>query len=1122
MKTTFKKVLSLILCFVMIFSTAAFAFAADNNSITYKSNYFYTQKTSTDTKNADIVLDKIDEILKEADIYIDLGEASGLLKGYSVDLRSINGLCKTIDSFEGILKAAKLDFTGALLGDLSDISVKNWVKNMKRSSSNDIKILEVLLQLLADNSKLIGKIVDGTIKLGVLKNFVNLEELLGKDGIYGLIKKLIVGLIYKDENSTEFTSAYEKKLDNFIYEDVLGLINKEDGVLPGFTMDYNTNVDSLLLSIFKVCYGKYLVPLINELNIDIFDAKDNEALIKIKELLNLDGSKFTNDTVKIDTTKTFSSQINNILKDFINFFVPSFNGWVSGGTDKIGSNLTALYRFLAEQFGIDTKGSDADIAVRVVNYVLTQIKDAGILPELNDYVTGVNSNMTIETLITMVLNNTAKAQNIPVKAGGNYEQILGDMLGYFVQPYVDISYKEASGTDIWTVLNNLLNVFLIDKGFAKALNINVTAKNTFFEKVDTILKMTGTKFADHPSKDFIGGLLNALFKFDIAKAVDLTVVTFLEDYANEKAIKVIYDAVYNLMKNCLGAEIIVKYNDNNKLPLDNAIQNSSLKTTVKNLLTQLNAKKTDLLPPVLYVAAMFIDKTEPTANLTVNKIADQVYTGKALKPAVTIKVDGVTLRSGIDYKAEYTNNTELGTATVKVTGIGGYQGTTTATFKIVLGKLTNLKASPSITSANLTWTAVAGATKYEITGSGITKQTVTANKATISGLKADTKYTATVKAIRGSGSSSANVTFTTTPTKPAKVSGLKVSSITATSAKLTWSKAANATGYIVEYHNGSKWVVANKNVTATSYTVSKLTANKTYQFRVRSFNKGKVSTATTNGDYSAAVKKTTLLATPGSFKIASATNNSVKLTWAKVAGATGYTVEYYNGSKWVSKNVTATNYTITKLKANTSYKFRVKAYSKSNNSAYSTTLTGSTALSTKVSGVKITSTTSDTIKVSWSKVSGATGYKVYYSDGKKWSSVTTTKTNVTISKLKANTAYQIKVVALKKSSAVTAESPASAIVKTTSKVAAPTSLKASKTAKNSITLSWKKVAGASGYDIYRNGKKVGTVKSGSTVSFTDKGLKRRTTYKYKVVAYKVVSKKNVYGNYSSQISAKTK
>ena len=70
--------------------------------------------------------------------------------------------------------------------------------------------------------------------------------------------------------------------------------------------------------------------------------------------------------------------------------------------------------------------------------------------------------------------------------------------------------------------------------------------------------------------------------------------------------------------------------------------------------------------------------------------------------------------------------------------------------------------------------------------------------------------------------------------------------------------------------------------------------------------------------------------------------------------------------------------------------------------------------------------------------------------------------------------------------------------------------------KNSISLSWKKYAGATGYDVYWsycdgriNYKKVGTVKSGK-LSMSHKKLKKDHEYKYFIAAYKMVEGRKIY------------
>ena len=54
--------------------------------------------------------------------------------------------------------------------------------------------------------------------------------------------------------------------------------------------------------------------------------------------------------------------------------------------------------------------------------------------------------------------------------------------------------------------------------------------------------------------------------------------------------------------------------------------------------------------------------TVPTLDAATVTMADQTYTGSALKPKVTVKLDGKTLVEGTDYTVVYANNTKVGTA----------------------------------------------------------------------------------------------------------------------------------------------------------------------------------------------------------------------------------------------------------------------------------------------------------------------------------------------------------------------------------------------------------------------------------------------------------------------------
>lgn len=106
-------------------------------------------------------------------------------------------------------------------------------------------------------------------------------------------------------------------------------------------------------------------------------------------------------------------------------------------------------------------------------------------------------------------------------------------------------------------------------------------------------------------------------------------------------------------------------------------------------------------------------KTTNISDLTFSKVGNKAYTGKALKPSVTVKDGSTKLVKGTDYTVSYKNNTKIGTATITIKGKGDYTGTKKITFNIV-PKKTKLSIKQSGSSATLSWKKSKGADGYEI------------------------------------------------------------------------------------------------------------------------------------------------------------------------------------------------------------------------------------------------------------------------------------------------------------------------------------------------------------------------------------------------------------------------
>jgi len=93
------------------------------------------------------------------------------------------------------------------------------------------------------------------------------------------------------------------------------------------------------------------------------------------------------------------------------------------------------------------------------------------------------------------------------------------------------------------------------------------------------------------------------------------------------------------------------------------------------------------------------------------------YTGKEQKPLEYVELGGIRLKEGTDYTAEYTNNKNIGTATVTVKGIGVYSGTASKTFTIVKpkpAKSTIKKLKRRKKAFYIKWKSVSGISGYQI------------------------------------------------------------------------------------------------------------------------------------------------------------------------------------------------------------------------------------------------------------------------------------------------------------------------------------------------------------------------------------------------------------------------
>ena len=121
-------------------------------------------------------------------------------------------------------------------------------------------------------------------------------------------------------------------------------------------------------------------------------------------------------------------------------------------------------------------------------------------------------------------------------------------------------------------------------------------------------------------------------------------------------------------------------------------------------------KDIKIVIPTTYPGSTKKKKTEQSSvskklsGVSISTVKTRVYTGKAITPEYTLKDGKKTLKKGVDYTVKFTNNTNVGVATVKFIGKGSYTGTLTKTFKI-RPKGTSIKTVTAGTKAfTVNWT----------------------------------------------------------------------------------------------------------------------------------------------------------------------------------------------------------------------------------------------------------------------------------------------------------------------------------------------------------------------------------------------------------------------------------
>ena len=301
----------------------------------------------------------------------------------------------------------------------------------------------------------------------------------------------------------------------------------------------------------------------------------------------------------------------------------------------------------------------------------------------------------------------------------------------------------------------------------------------------------------------------------------------------------------------------------------------------------------------------------------IEEIDAQTYTGSAIEPEPVVRCDGELLVKGTDYTVSYENNVNAGTATLTVTGMGGYAGSVSKGFtirpknisKAVVQKINSRTYSGSAFKPTPTVT-VDGKRIYQSKGEFTYsyKNNVNAGTATVTATGKG-NYTGTVSA-----------TFTISPKDISKAVVQKINSRTYSGSAFKPTPTVTVDGKRI-YQSKGEFVYGYKNNVNVGIATVTVTGKGNY--------KGTVSKTFTINP-----KGTTISGLTGLTK-------SIKVTWKKQAAQiTGYQIMYSTDSKFASysrKTVSSPSTVSATYKvsySNKTYYVKVRTYKKVGDKTY--------------------------------------------------------------------------------------------------------------------------------------------------------------------------------------------
>ena len=615
MRHTKVKIMSVILSMVMLFSS--FSVISSAASAPYLDDAIMGQYNIVDKvdltkeQKSTLLLDKLDVLLADQDIYIDIPLIGAL------NLRSVDQALDSIYNVTGNWLYGRLT-----VGDLVVLETyRDDISAIRRTTAGetDYTLIQSLVKYLGNCAPTLVNIIDNSFSWGIVKGFLPPEFRVITDNVPRFLKETLWNLV-----NTTGEQNMPETLDGIV-QYVLGN-QLGNNVLPGFEVNLETATGYEMIE--KAIYSatnKYIVPLLNNQLKDVIvkavESNKNDG----GELYTIINTDYAVKPYDFDTSKGIMEQLNNILGSAVNdMLVPGAFNWkmTNDGDDYLTTlekNLTELLKTIIQKGGEneDVSGYSlkrlGDYIARVAveqfvkhmdideNATMEQIAYLGLrqlcastIPEMEypevpetDYNTAI-IEMAAD-LGTFYLNNNI---GLECDMNTNAAQFLEKFVAW-CQPYVNGLYSTENlkpDSDGWAQVDAILWSILPQDVFS----------------YDVMFKDENGKgeLSDVTLYNLVNYVLNTIFNFDLNK-VDALFSHSDVSCLNQPARQIIIDVVSDILNGAFtpeGSENCVPAGINT---FEDAIQAKNLKTILQNIIVALS-KKGQLVETTLNLTTMLM------------------------------------------------------------------------------------------------------------------------------------------------------------------------------------------------------------------------------------------------------------------------------------------------------------------------------------------------------------------------------------------------------------------------------------------------------------------------------------------------------------------------------------